>query len=104
MALAKDPSDALQHLAFARFIWQWLDDGDGVRTSERNAALASGLERADEAWRLNPSLAEALAIQGAIHALSGDTDGRAVELVTEALERNANLEHAWRPWLDARRK
>ncbi len=98
-AVAKNTSDARNHLALAHYVYRLFEEGAAEASSD---LLAIGIEHAAEASRLDPSLAEAFAVHGALLTSAGEEE-RAVALVSKALTKNRNLEQRWRPWLDARR-
>ncbi|MEM9594519.1 MAG: protein kinase [Acidobacteriota bacterium] len=101
-ALAQDPGSPLPHLAFARYAWRSLGASMALGSPVDDALLAEGLRHVDEARRINPAKAEALALRGALLALRPGAAQEARGWVEKALEENPNLAWEWRGWLEAR--
>jgi hypothetical protein len=102
-AIAAHPDDARPRLTLARMIWQ-TPKGGAKGPMLARPLVQTGLEQARKAYALNPSLAEALALEGALLHLQADSTEVAQEgvaKVRQAIGQNSNLAFAWEPWLAA---
>ena len=102
-AVKMEPGDAANHLALARLVLRALElnDSSDPGLSTLPPPLAPhGIAFATEALRLDPTLFEALAVRGALLALSPETYGEGRREVQAALEGNRNLAFEWQRWLD----
>ncbi len=99
-ALAAAPHVAEHHLEMARALWlqaKWLKSKWAQDSAE--PVKQRGLEHARRAYSLDPSSAEALAIEGAILMLADDSRALGRNKILAAIEQNANLEWLWSPEL-----
>ena len=94
-ALEAEPEQAKNHLAMSQWI---LAEAEASGESD---GIERGIAAAKQALRLDPHLAEALAVQGALVALDPARRDQGRRLIAEAVEKNTNLAWTWRQWLQA---